>query len=185
MPLPVAHFYEYRPRPEWGGYYPLGIDIPYQYALDGTDMPFTLALVFKSRLADSKDLSMVHYVDPQVLRLAKFMCNDAAVVQTCEMHDVRDALHVAIDRSRIQPPAFFDAAWIPALENKLHEISALIDTYMEQNIRARQILRTKRFQWDLMASTWKPERMQDWCLDEDEKKDLDKDGLLRRKDQEI
>lgn len=178
MPLPAAHLYKYRPRPEWGGYYPLGIDVPSDRVAPGVDIPFMLALVSKSRLPDSKDLSMIHYADPQVLRLAKCMCDDTTVVQTWEIHDIRDALGIAIDKSRTQPPPFFDAAWMPSLEDKLHEISALIETYAEQNACARMSLRTKRLQRDLIASAWKPARMQEWCLDEEEKKDLAKDGLL-------
>lgn len=178
MPLPVAQLYKYTPRPEWGGYYPLGIDVPSDHAAPGVDASFMLALVSKSRLPESKDISMVHYSDPQVLRLVKCMCSDRTVVQTWEIHDIRDALSMAIDRSRTNPPPCFDMAWIPLLEAKLRDISELIDTYVEQNVCARTRLRNKRLLRDLMGSAWNPLRMNDWCLDEEEKKELAEDGCI-------
>jgi len=72
----------------------------------------------------------------------------------------------------------FDTSWIPELEKKLASHRRLIDEVVEDNVRARIQLRTRQTARDLMEASWKPLRMMDWCLDEEEKAETREHGFL-------
>lgn len=67
--------------------------------------------------------------------------------------------------------------WVAAMAY-CRRISIIENAYIMYKIKKRVHARLQAYKEELIAKTWHPKRVVDWCLDSDEKYELTQDGIL-------